>query len=86
VEVNPYVSENSLVIFLLNHTTNQLTTGKAVRYIIPIKDITIEVNWNKRLESAFCLSKSNLDLKREESKIILTLPYLEEYDVIVLKE
>lgn len=86
VEVNSYVSGNSLVMFLLNHTTNQLTTGRAVRYVIPIENVKIEVKWNKCLESVFCLSKSNLDLKLKESKVILTLPRLEEYDVIVLKE
>jgi hypothetical protein len=83
VEVNVRRKENSVFIYLINFTSEM---KRPIQRIIPCLDITIDILLNEKVKSLKALSlDKELEFTNSVNSVSVTLPLLEDYEVIEIR-
>jgi hypothetical protein len=83
VEVNVRKKENSVFIYLINFTSEM---KRPIQRIIPCLDITIDILLNEKVKSLKALSlDKELEFTNMVNSVSVTLPLLEDYEVIEIR-
>ena len=83
VEIVAHTSDKNTAVLLLNHTSNQYMADP-IRYIVPISDVTVEIQLAQKPKKVSSLSGQNLKAEYKNGWLNVNMAKLTEYDGILV--
>ena len=84
VEIVTHTRPGSLAIFLINLATNQMGESKVIRYVVPIKDVELQVETDAPAKAVSTVRGQKVKHERKGKWLHVKLEKLHEYDVVLI--
>jgi len=84
VEIVTHTKRGSLAIFLINLATNQMGESKVIRYVVPTKDVQIQVRTDMPAKAICTVSGQKVKHEHKDGWLHIKLDRLNEYEVVLI--
>ena len=84
VEMVTHTKPGSLAIFLINLTANPMSDSRVIRYIVPIKDVEIQVKTDAVVEAVSTVTGQQVQYEQKAGWLEIRLGGLQEYEAILV--
>jgi hypothetical protein len=91
VHITTHIKQESVIIFLVNQTSNQLsldpsTREEVIRYIVPINNVTIQIKLDRlQPKDVIALTGQHIEYDMKDSNLSIRFKELKEYEAILIK-